>query len=554
MNRRHVAWLVILLAGSLMIPALSWATGAKESAGTTPGAAVSAEPLGKYDPGITITLVREVGDTVKFPKGDSLESNVWAKAYKDTLGITLSYVWTASTVTQYQEKVNVAIASGDIPDFMSVDKTQLARLAKTDLIRKDLRPLYEKYGSALLKTIVGQEGTAPIDAASFNGQLCGLPSTGSSIDGAPMLWLRADWLKKLGLSAPRTYDEFLKVLDAFVTKDPNGTGKDDYIGLALNKDLVGGYAGYEGFCNMFGAYPGIWIVKNGRLVNGSYQPEMRTALLELQKLYNEGRVDKEFAVKDGGKESELSVSGRNGLEFGQMWNSLWPLQSCKDMDPKSDWMAYALPTATKAAARPQISLGTGSWYVVSPKAKNPEAILKMLNLWVEKAWGQTADPAKYLMTTIDGSFYEVFKFASFVAWPAYKNLDAYRKVVAAAKSGDTSAMNPEELDYYKRNQAFKEGNDKEWGYARVFGENGSFRIMDQYVKDKAFMMNAFYGADTATQAAKGSSLAKLEMETFTKIILGAPIEEFDKFVASVAGLGASDIEKEVNEWYAASKK
>jgi putative aldouronate transport system substrate-binding protein len=296
------------------------------------------------------------------------------------------------------------------------------------------------------------------------------------------------------------------------------------------------------------------VEKKGKLVYGSYQPEMRAALLELQKLYAAGKTDKEFAVKDGGKESELSVAGRNGLEFGQMWNSLWPLQACKDMDAKSDWVAYSLPTAGKAAAKPQISLGTGTWYVVNPKAKNPEAIVKMLNLWVELAWGKTADPSKYLMTTIDGTFYEVFKFSAFQAWPATKNLDAYRKVTAAAKSKDTSKMNPEELDYYKRNEEFKAGNNKEWGYARVFGEDGSFRIMDQYVKDKAFMMNAFYGADTATQAAKGSSLLKLETETFTKIILGAPIEEFDKFVESVAKLGAADIEKEVNEWYAQSKK
>ena len=547
--RNRISKAALLPAILVLALAPLWASGGKEAA-SAPAGKASSDPLGKYEPGIVVTTAQAVDDTFKFPKGDSIENNVWTREYKDALGITVNYAWLVSTGTQYEEKVNVVIASGDLPDFLRVNKTQLARLAKTDLIRKDLQDIYQKNAAPFLDSIAKQEGTTAFDAATFSGNLIGLPSTGSSIDGAPMLWLRVDWLDKLGLKAPATYDEFLKVLDAFVSKDPAGTGKADYVGLALNKDLTGGYAGYEGFANMLGAYPTIWVQKDGKLVYGSYQPEMRKVLQELQKLYAAGKIDKEFAVKDGGKVSELSVNGRNGMQFGQMWNPLWPLQANKDLDPKADWQAFALPGSAKA----QISLGTGAWYVVNKKAKNPEALVKMLNLQTERFWGATSNPPKFMAGNIDGAFYEYHKFSIFTAWPAYKNLTIYRKIVDALKSGNTSAMNPEEVDMFTRNDKFKKGDNKEWGYARVFGELGSFKTMESYVQGKSFMMNAFYGADTPTQAAKWSSIYKLEQETFAKIIMGDNIGEFDKFVESVKKLGYSDIEKEVNDWYATAKK
>ena len=38
-------------------------------------------------------------------------------------------------------------------------------------------------------------------------------------------------------------------------------------------------------------------------------------------------------------------------------------------------------------------------------------------------------------------------------------------------------------------------------------------------------------------------------ESFTKIIMGASLDEFDKFVASWKSLGGDKIIEEVNAWY-----
>lgn len=509
----------------------------------------------KYDPPITVTVIRTLDDTTKFVAGEDINNNDWAKLYADELGIVLKYDWTASTAQQYDDKLNVNIASGMIPDIMGVNRTQLARLAKTDLINKDLGPAYEQYASPFLKELITQEGTTALESATFDGKLIAMPNTGSSMDGAPMIWIRRDWMTKLGKTEPKTMDELFALMDEFTTKDPEGNGG-PYYGMAMQKDLYGGFAGIDGFCNAYGAYPQTWIKDaSGKLVYGSYQPEMKAALLKLQELYAAGKIDKEFAVKDGGKESELCVSGKIGVEFGQMWNPLWPLQATIDNNPKADWVAYAIPTATGSPAKPQINLGTTSYFVCNKNFKNPEALVKLQNMFVQKGWdGTVEDYTTYFNKTVDGTLYETFKYSFAQAWPARKNLDTHYAVVDAFKNNDTSKLNPEQLTNYNTAKSFKDGDNKGWGMARVFAEEGSFRIMDQYVTGNMFIMNAFYGADTATMTTKKSAIDKLEIETFTKIIMGDPIEKFDEFVASAKALGGDAIEKEVNEWYAASGK
>jgi 3,4-dihydroxy 2-butanone 4-phosphate synthase/GTP cyclohydrolase II len=80
-----------------------------------------------------------------------------------------------------------------------------------------------------------QEGTTALDSATFGGKLAATPNTGSSMDGAPLIWIRQDWQDKLSLKAPATIDELTALIDAFTTKDPEGNGG-PYYGLALTKD------------------------------------------------------------------------------------------------------------------------------------------------------------------------------------------------------------------------------------------------------------------------------------------------------------------------------
>jgi len=517
--------------------------------------AAPADPLGKYDPPIEITTVRIVNDTYKYAEGDTIDNNVWTRSIQEKLGITVKNNWVVSGDApggQGEQKMNVSIASGDLPDFIPVNSRQLKQLVEADLLM-DLTDVYEQYASPFTKAIMNQDGPNALASATFDGKLMAIPNTGSSMDGTFMLWVRSDWLQKLNLPEPQTMDDVFAISEAFTTRDPDGNGKPDTIGISLNKDLYGGYAGLEGFMNGFHAYPRQWIKdESGQLVFGSIQPEMKQALAKLQEMYKKGEIDREFGVKDQGKAAEFAAAGRAGMHYGQMWNPLWPLVDNKKNDANAQWQSYPLASVDDKTAQPRVNLAVGTYYAVLKKAKNPEALLKIINLFVETGWGESTTPDNYAEHfTKDGV--ERHKYIPFQAWPARKNLDIHLHLLEAANTGDKSKLNPEEQDNERQISEYlsgKEGTELGWAYERVFGKDGSFKVVDKYVSDNLILPNEFYGAPTPTMVEKDATLQKMELEVFSKIIMGDPIDNFDKFVSDWKKLGGDAITAEVNEWHA----
>jgi len=533
-------------------PAKSPSSQSSQTAESPPDTPEAIDPFGKYDPPIEITTVRIVDDTYKYTDGESIDSNVWTRSIQDKLGITIKNKWTVSG-GQGEQKMNVSIASGDLPDLIPVNSRQLKQLVDADLLM-DLTDVYEKYASPMIKDIMTQDGPNALASATFDGKLMAIPNTGSSMDNTMMLWVRSDWLKKLNLPEPKTMQDVFAISEAFTRQDPDGNGKADTIGLTLHKDLFGGYGGFEGFANGFHAYPRQWIKDDsGKLVFGSIQPEMKQTLAKLQEMYKKGEIDREFGVKDSGKAAEFAAAGKVGMHFGQMWNPLWPLVDNKKNDPNADWQSYPLVSIDDKPAQPRVGLAVGNYYAVLKNAKNPEALVKMVNLFAEIFWGKLATPEVF-----DEHFgkdgIEKHKYAPFQAWPARKNLDVHMHIVEAMETGDKSKLNAEEQNNYSQISDYLAGKPDSqlgWAYDRVFGKEGAFKVVNKYVSENMILPDEFYGAPTPSIVEKYSTLQKMELEVFSKIIMGDSIDTFDKFVTDWKKLGGDAMTTEVNEWYAA---
>lgn len=525
------------------------------AASGTASASAEADPqFGKYDPPIEISTTRILTVELQFKDGESLDDNVWTKDLADRLGIKVKNNWVVKQ-DQGVEKMNVSIASGDLPDIFAVNATQLKQLVDAGQLA-DLTGLYDQYSSPLVKEFA-EGATNGLAASTFGGKLYAYPAGVATIDNAPMLWLRKDWLTKLGLSEPKTMDDVYKIAEAFVGQDPDGNGKKDTYGLALNKGLYwanggGAFGSLEGFFNGFHAYPQNWIKdKDGNLAYGSIQPEVKTALAKLQELYKDGLIDREFGVKDENKEGELANAGKLGMSFGQMWIGLFPLGDTRKNDPNADWQAYPIVSTDAAPANPQTpALSINNYYVVSKDAKHPEALFKMLNLFAELQFDpKTPMDVWQAHSKIDGI--ETWPYFPFSVSRPDKNLTIHHNIVKALDSKDPSALNPEELDAYNHSLAAIEGKatPDDWSYYKTFGPEGAFKVTDQYVTGNLLKPSEFYGAPTATMADKNATLLKMEQETFTKIIMGnASVDEFDKFVSDWKKLGGDPITAEVNAW------
>ena len=67
--------------------------------------------------------------------------------------------------------------------------------------------------------------------------------------------------------SPTTMDEVMNMIDQFVNADFDGNGQKDTVGIGIagTSLLGGGFGGLRGFFNAYGAYPGIWVEKDGQL-------------------------------------------------------------------------------------------------------------------------------------------------------------------------------------------------------------------------------------------------------------------------------------------------
>jgi putative aldouronate transport system substrate-binding protein len=521
----------------------------------------AADPMGKYDPPIEVTTVRNLSEVVEnnvlgVLEGETFEDNRWTRVYEELLGIKIKNEWVVKgnpDSDQYVQKMNVTLASGELPDFMSVNAIQLKQLAESDLI-EDMTALYEQYASPLTKDILSQEGTGPFDAATFDGKLMAIPQVEPSIERSMFLWIRTDWLEKLSLQPPKTMADVVAISKAFAENDPDGNGKKDTFGLGMTKGLWGGSNGLEGFMAGYQAYPNIWVEgADGNLVFGSIQPEVKKALQELQNMMKAGQIDKEFGIKDGGKVAEDITAGKVGMEYGEQWNSIWPLQLNKNNDPNAQWQAFPIVSESGDLPKVPLKFSTTKFFVVRKGAEHPEAVIKLFNAHLEKNWGETAEFDVYYAPKEAES---VWQLSPVQPAPPKKNVTAYREIDAARQAGDMSVLQGEAKTIQEKIDLYNSGSEEGfavWGWERIYGPQGSMGITDLYDKNNQFLIDKFVSAPTPTMVERKSTLEKLQNEVFVKIILGEPIESFDKFVEDWKKLGGDQMTQEVNEWYATTK-
>jgi putative aldouronate transport system substrate-binding protein len=573
------SWNLILsfsLVLSLMA-ACSSKEGNKEGSSPSPSASVSPsassedsgasaeaekpDPLGKYPETVTVTEVIGYNppEDPRTPSGMTPDQNAYLKDLKEMTNIEVKFKWMVPN-SQYEQKFSLALASGDLPDIMELDQKNFEKLKNQNMLG-DLTEAYEQYASPDLRKYMESDGGFAMKTFSVDGKQLAIPAFEDPFLSTQILWIRKDWLDTLGLQPPTTMAELDKVAEAFVTQDPDRNGQNDTYGVSLQKELFFWGFDLRGFFNGFGAYPSVgdkqsaWIKGgDGKLVPGLIQPEMKDGLAMLQSWYQRGIINKEFALKDENKVVEDIVAGKVGISYGEWWYPNWPLNSHVDKDPKAEWIALQIPGLDGPGKSLVPKLRAGKVFAVSKNMKHPEAAIKMLNFYIEMGYKKYKDDEKaakgyvynwfnpriYNPADIDNIYTEVNKALDAgqteitLEDENFSNVDSVFRATKEYLAKDTSrqSLGISWGQYYSR--AAKDGG---WGTTKKVKESN------------AFVNNEFYGLPTETIVSKGGQLDKLMQESFTKIIMGASLDEFDKFVSSWKSLGGDKIIEEVNAWY-----
>ncbi|GAB2557927.1 extracellular solute-binding protein [Gracilibacillus alcaliphilus] len=506
------------------------------------------DPLGKYEETVTFTQVLGHGqpEDPNTKQGVTPQTNGYVTKLKDMLNIDIQYDWTVPT-EQFEQKFSLSIASGDLPDVMTVDMQQFERF-KNQGILADLTDVYNDYASDEIKSYNEFDDGKTLELFKQDGQLLGIPSFEDPYMSAQFLWIRKDWLDHLGLDEPTSLEELEEVAQAFVDEDPDGNGQNDTYGIALNQELISWGFDARGLFYTMGAYPKAWINDgSGQLVPGETLPETKEALELMSNWYQTGIIDKEFGLKDIEQAIEDIVSGKVGITFGEWWYPNHPLNTSKDQNPEADWIPLELPTYQGEESKTLIpSLRLGHVVVVNKEFEHPEAAIKAINFYPEMSKPDYADEVSaengYVYNWYQPKVYQPDDF-----------MQAYEEVNQAIEEGveEIDSTHSTSIDLFNEAQKYLDGDESAWGmyYSRV-APDGGWGVVERIRESGNVIYDEFAGGTTPTMVSKGSSLDKLTDETFVKIIMGTEsIDAFDDYVKSWNSLGGEDITAEVNEWY-----
>ena len=518
-------------------------------------------PLSKYPETVTVHLGGALNPNAKMPDGMSYDDNSYTRFLKDDLNIEVVYDWVTSS-SDYDEKMNLCIGSGTIPELMNVNVTQYRALLKYDMIQP-LDQYFDDYASDILKGYVESGGEELKKCISNDkGEMMAIPAPSMMVGEMNEMWIRQDWLDNLGLEVPRTWDEMAAVAEAFVTQDPDGNGEADTIGILgpgnsnhIN-DIGDNQFGLDPLFCSFQSYPQYWLQdEDGTVKYGSIQPETRTALEKIQKLYTDKLIDPEMLVRNNCQEAVLS--GKVGIFFGPWWSGYTVSEAT--LAGEADWRAYFTPLSEDGKYYTHMPDPTSKYVVVSKSCKNPEAAFKIISYLVanEQQW------------TDDGITSSEMSCADFYPlWNGYDNADEIEVSTETLEKYLAGEITMDDVDFSQhkllksdmeavtelKKEPYDDFSLDKWNMDSDLAKTNLPRLVSllvggaPYVNDKYIPVYNAYSGQTETMQTKWANLKKMEEETFAKIIMGkADISEFDTFVENWKNQGGDQILKEIND-------
>lgn len=158
------------------------------------------------------------------PEPPTPESPAW-QAIEDFTNTKLDITYVPSS--NYEERFNITLASGDLPSMILTNKTSSFINAVQDGAFWDLTDHLADYENlSQLNDIVKNN-------ISIDGSVYGLYRARPL--GRMAVTIRKDWLDNLGMEIPTTTDEFYDVMYAFTHDDPDGNGQNDTVGTIVSE-------------------------------------------------------------------------------------------------------------------------------------------------------------------------------------------------------------------------------------------------------------------------------------------------------------------------------
>ncbi|TDF93877.1 extracellular solute-binding protein [Paenibacillus piri] len=306
-------------------------------------------------------VVKQVGDIPA--KGNAIE-----QALEKGTNTKLNFQWVPAST--YDEKINVMIASNELPKILMVNYVPTVINAIQGDQFWEVGPLLKNY-----KNLAAQNPQY-YENIKVDGKLYGIPQYREI--ARPANIYRKDTFDALGLKMPKTLDEWYNVSKTLKTV------KNDAYAFMLDKKYNEGQnsvltrmAVSQGGVNRWGAD------SNGKLTPEFLTPQFMDVLKLFKRLYAEKLINQDFPALDSTEMDKFFESGRAFMKInGVATNAANILDRLVKVDPKAelDITPWEGPQGQKVAAQN----GYNGLLVFPKSAVKTEAELKRILTFLDK--------------------------------------------------------------------------------------------------------------------------------------------------------------------------
>lgn len=515
---------------------------------------------------IKVGISYSAASDFKFYGGETVTDNAWMDLYKAN-NIIPDILYEVDP-SQAETKLSTAIMSGDYPDIISTTPAEYKNYVESGVVA-DITEVYEKYASDELKDYMAYDEGMSLGTLDIDGRLYGLPKMNDPYSNCHIMFIRQDWLDRLGLKIPATMEELKEVAHAFTYDDPDGNGKADTYGLALDGvNIISNSLGNtEPIFNAFGCYlgkNGMSYVKgeNGEISWGGANTEgMKAALTFLQEMYNDGSIARDFITMDGQSIFEETGAGRCGIWFAPSWGAMEPIANAAQNDVNARIVAAPVPDGiNQDGTKAYIESSINKIYCVSSQCENPEVLIKLWNLSVKYQSPEYTTTEEYNMYYGDSANYSGWKTSLIEGGPTGTGRQTYEKLTEALKTGDASKLNTKEQENYNSIKTYIDAvaagtldptdtqHQRGASLYTVYGDplcawNTIYKLEDE----NKYVLSAYNAIPTETVTNAIPTLQKLLVENIVKIITGADsVDSYDTFLQTWYAMGGQDALDEAN--------
>lgn len=452
--------------------------------------------------------------------GASGDSEIIKKMIEMT-GLDINVI--SAPAASYGEKLNVTLASGNLPDIVYMDEKNVNSWIEEGALLP-LDDLIDKYAPNFKKVFTEEDRKELVNPEDFRQY--GVPYI-LRLPAQYTMGVRRDWLDILGLEAPTTIEELETVLTAFKDNPDKLNGGAEVIPMAGQLSAM-----YMLFGIAQSGDRNAWTLdENGKYITKYEHPNYRQCLETLQRFYAKGLIDPEFLTRnnDSGALYGLFNAGTAGMGFvfSTRLREITEILRKTNPDALFDYMAPVDGVDGEKHIPGRKVLGTQGCITIAAEGKEKECMEfldwcyseegdRLFNYGIEGKSYDMVDGKPVIRDEYNHGWVEIRKLGCVPTNIGYnRNLDAYNQCMFYGKD-------IEELDEFEK------------------------LTYKAYYENEPYIVKPIRAFSTETSLSRGTDIYSFLSEKEAKVIMGKiSVDEFFTELETIKADGLDDMTKEM---------